>query len=486
MNPLLCTDVYKMGHAEQYRPGTNRIYSYLQARSAKSLPYTVFFGLQYYLKHYLCRQITHDDVAEFFKYRKMILGTDPTDDLQEKFRKLAQRGRFSLDIKAVPEGTVMPTGNVLMTITNTDPDAAWQVGFVESLLLKVWNTTTVASYSHKLFQLVLKAARDTCDDLGHLPFQVHDFGYRGVSSEETACLSGAAHLVNFLGSDTVPAVAMLDKYYHAEQPIGVSVPASEHSVMCSFGRDGELEAFRHMLKTYPSGFVSIVSDTYNLWNVLTNFTQELRSEILARNGRVVFRPDSGNPEHILCGDPEAPANTPEGKGVFRLLDEQFGSDVNSKGYRVLNPKIGVIYGDGFFYERFRDVLGRMAGMGYASSNLVVGIGGLLLQRHNRDDQGFALKATYTEVDGKPQEIQKDPVTDHGKKSHKGLIRLDREGMIYTTRDQVSRDEEQRGELVRVYRDGELLKQYTLQEIRARVAEFNQTQPAIEYPVRPAR
>ena len=480
-NPLLCTDVYKMGHMEQYRPGTNKVYSYLMARSGKLLPYSVFFGLQYFLDRYLTERITRDHVEEFYRYRKMILGVDPGPEMREKFDRLVDRGYVSLDIKAVPEGSVVPVQNVLMTVTNTEPDAYWQVGFFESLLLKVWNTTTVASYSQKLYQLVLEYARRTCDDENHLPFQVHDFGYRGVSSEETAALSGAAHLVNFLGSDTVPAVWMLSNFYDGEHPIGLSVPASEHSVMCSYGRDAEFKAFERMLDLYPSGIVSIVSDTYNLWNVLTNFCERLRPRILARDGRVVFRPDSGNPEFILCGDPNAPDNTPEGKGAIRLLDEMFGGSVNQRGYRVLNPKVGLIYGDGFYYERFKEVLARMERMGYASSNLVVGIGGILLQKHNRDDQGFALKATYTEVDGACQEIQKDPITDAKKKSHKGLLKLLREGPIYTTHDQVSWDEEGRGELQRVFRNGKLLKRFTLQEIRNRVREFNDTRPPIAYP-----
>jgi nicotinamide phosphoribosyltransferase len=191
---------------EQYRVGTNKVYSYLMARSGKVLPYSVFFGLQYFLDSYLTRRITREHVEEYYSFRKMILGSDPGTDIRTKFDRLVERGHVSLDIKAVPEGSVVPVQNVLLTITNTEPDAYWQVGLFESLLLKVWNTTTVASYSQKLYQLVFEYARRTCDGEDHLPYQVHDFGYRGVSSEETAALSGAAHLVNFLGSDTVPAV----------------------------------------------------------------------------------------------------------------------------------------------------------------------------------------------------------------------------------------------------------------------------------------
>lgn len=471
-NLLLMVDAYKFGgHLEQYPKGTNKLYSYLVARSDKKIPYTVFVGLQVILKSKLLKPVTHSDVDEALLYRKRVLGgTSPT--IEKAWRALADLGYLPIEIKAVPEGTVMPVKNVLMTVTNTHPEFYWLPNMMESMLLKIWNTITVASYSKKLHNLTSKFVKETSDSEFLLPFLVHDFGYRGVSSEESAALSGMAHLVNFWGTDTIPAVKLIYDYYTptTDTPVGLSVPASEHSVMSSFGKDNELDAFKNMLSLYKTGIVSIVSDTYNLWNVLTNFASQLKEEIVSRDGKVVFRPDSGNPELIICGNPEAPVGTPEFKGAVRLLDEMFGSTVNSKGFKELNPKVGLIYGDGMYYERFERVLNKLKEMGYASTNLVIGVGGLLLQQHNRDDQGFAFKATYCEINGVPREIVKDPITDHGKKSHKGLMMLTEKNGVYMTHDQVTPEQEKEGLLQTVFKDGKLIKEYSIEQVRALAAK----------------
>jgi len=464
-NPMLCSDVYKFGHLQQYQPGTTKVYSYLLARSDKKMPTTLFYGLQYYLKM-LTVKPTREMVDEFMEYRQEILGVPTPPDIKEKMDALVKLGYFPLKIKAVKEGTTIPVRNVLMTIENTVPGFHWVVGFFESLLLKVWNTCTVASYSKKLQELCKKFAAETCDNTGHLPFQVHDFGYRGCSSEETAALSGSAHLLNFLGTDTVTAIKLVKETYGCKGPIGLSVPATEHSVMCSFGKEREFEAFEHMLNLYPSGILSIVSDTYDLWNVLSKFAPRLKSRILERDGKVVFRPDSGDPPKIICGDPDAGYGSDEWLGALQLLDRTFGHTVNSKGFRVLNPKVGLIYGDGMFYERFERTLGLMKDLGYASSNLVIGVGGLLLQQHNRDDQGYAIKATFAEVNGEQRELVKDPVTDTKKKSHKGLLSLFRDvkGRYYT-KDQCTAEEEAQSALETVYLDGKIVRTQTFNEIR---------------------
>ncbi len=321
-NPLLATDVYKMGHMEQYVPGCNKVYSYLTARSDKHFKSTVFFGLQYYIKAYLETKLTPEMAEEFLSYRKRILGSN-SPEVEEQMRALGALGYFPVKIKAVPEGTVMPTGHVLMTITNTHDAFPWVVGFIESLLLKLWYTITVASCCYEYRQIVNAAFDKTVDaDLDFLrDFTVHDFGYRGDASEEGAGISGVAHLLSFMGSDTVPAFKIADEYYHASAkdpaaPVMFSVPASEHSVMCSFGREDELAAFRNMLRLYPTGLVSIVSDTYNVYTVLTDFVEKLKPQILARDGKVVFRPDSGNPEFIICGDPSAPEGSNEALGGY--------------------------------------------------------------------------------------------------------------------------------------------------------------------------
>ncbi len=479
INPLLHTDVYKIGHMEQYNPGTSKVSSYLIARSDKKLPDVLFYGLQYYLKKYLTIKIEQWMADEFFEMYSEVLGCPVPEPTKEKLNSLVKLGYIPLEIKAVAEGTILPVKNVLATITNTEPGFHWCVGFFESLLLKVWNTCTVASYSNKLKKLCEKYADETCDNKDHVMFQVHDFGYRGVSSEETAELSGSAHLINFRGTDTIPAIKFLKDNYKATGLIGCSVPASEHSVMCSFGREGELDAFKNMLNLYPTGIVSIVSDTFNLWNVLTNFCDVLYTEITSRDGKVVFRPDSGNPEEIINGSFECYCSggnrdfifdkdcKPECKGALQLLWDKFGGTINSKGYKVLNPKVGLIYGDGMFYERFERTLETMKENGFASSNLVIGVGGLLLQQHNRDDQGYAIKATYAEINGVPHNLLKDPITDPGKKSHTGLLCLwkNSDGS-YETQDNCAEIVEQfGGELKTVFLNGKLTKEFTLEEIR---------------------
>lgn len=475
MNPLLATDVYKMGHMEQYRRGTTEVYSYLQARTDRTYKRTVMFGLQYWMQTYLTRKLTPSMGEEFLENRKSILGEN-SPAVERKIRALCNLGYFPVVIKAVPEGTVMNTGNVLMTTHNTHPDFEWVPGFMESLILKVWDAITTASCSFYYRQIVNAAYERTVSaDLMFLrEFAVHDFGYRGCKSEEEAAITGGAHLLSFMGSDTVPAREWLIRNYDAYRnlPIMQSVPASEHSVMCSFGREGEIEAFRNMLRLYPEGIVSIVSDTYDVYKVVSEFARELKAEILGRpeGSKVVFRPDSGNPEYIICGDPDAPLGSREWKGVIRLLEEVFGSSVNEKGMRQLNPKVGVIYGDGMYTHRYVRTLMRLEKMGYAASNLVIGVGGIL-RNHSRDTMGFALKATHVVVDGESVDIEKDPITDRKKKSHKGLLKLVRdESGNYETIDRCTSDEEKEGLLEVVFRDGQMIKQETFAEVRARVQE----------------
>ena len=473
-NPLLALDVYKMGHMEQYVQGCTKVYSYLLARTDKTFSKTVFFGLQYYLEQYLAIPLEPWMAEEFLEHRATILGTPNSSDVERKVKSLCELGYWPLKIKAVPEGVVMPTRNVLMTMTNTHPDFFWCVGFVESLILKIWYPITVASQSYKYRETVDSYFAQTVGEpLQFLrQFTVHDFGYRGDTSEEGAALSGVAHLLSFTGSDTVPALSFARQFYGAQRGelVMASVPASEHSVMCSFGRGDELAAFRNMLRLYPTGIVSIVSDTFNIYRVLTEFATALKDEILARppGSKVVFRPDSGNPEYIICGDPNARYGSDEERGAVRLLERVFGHTVNDKGYWELNEKVGLIYGDGMYHERYTRTLARLETMGYAASNLVIGVGGIL-RNHSRDTLGFALKATYVEVDGEAREIEKDPVTDSKKKSHRGLVALRNDARGYYTVDGCTPEEEATNELLpTVYEDGKVLVHHTLADIRARV------------------
>jgi nicotinamide phosphoribosyltransferase len=479
-NILLRTDVYKLNHMVMYKPGTEYVYSYLTTRSEKNFNEVVFFGLQYYLRRYLVRPVTWTMVEEFIQVHDDVIGKPPAPEVIEQLRALVRLGYWPIHIKAVPEGTVLPIQNVLMTIENTKPGFHWCVGFIESLLLKLWYSCTVATQCHTYRKVVQNAFAETSDLAGSPleQFMVHDFGYRGDGSEEGAEISGAAHLLSFTGSDTIPAFNFARQYYMADRKgLMASVPASEHSVMCSYGRDNEIEAFERMLELYPTGIVSIVSDTYNIWDVLTRFAEELKPQILARDGKVVFRPDSGNPPDIICGtalNPKSPHDSPEGKGCLRLLDEMFGHTVNSKGFKVLNQKVGLIYGDGMYLQRYKDTLARMKEMGYSAENLVIGVGGIL-RNHTRDTLGFAIKATHIVVNGKPRSIMKDPVTDHKKKSHKGLLRLERQDGKFVTFDDVSREQEGGPYLLTKFIDGSMPRYDTFNQIRARIADARNCQ-----------
>ena len=482
---LTRTDVYKFGHKDQYPPGTNKVYSYLESRGSREdgLDYTVFFGLQYYLQRYLSRPITHDDVDEYEEIAGGILG--PNNINTRQFRELADLGYIPLKIKAVPEGTVCSLKNVLMTVTNTHPDFAWLVNYTETLLMKLWLPITVASNSYRFRRMFNGFADRTVGNRDHVPFQLHDFGYRGCGSEESASIAGAAHLLSFLGTDTTAAVCFLRNYYDAancERPIGLSVPASEHSVMCAWDDQNEdVAAIENMLNVYPEGIVSIVSDTYNLWTTITEYyCNRFKDIIMSRDGKVVVRPDSGDPPNIICGDP-AGDTLEEQMGVIRLLDRGFGSQMNEFGFRELDPHIGAIYGDAIFYERAQQILSRLAGMNYASNNIVFGSGGLLLNQWSRDTLKMAIKAAYCEVGGTPRPIEKQPVTDLGKKSKKGLLRLEREetelGVSYRTHDNCTPEEEEGGVLEPVFIDGKLVRFQNLDNVRETL-ESEETLPQI--------
>lgn len=512
-NLLLCTDVYKLSHMRMYAPGTTKVYSYLCARAgnrvdsrisstinqliedgtitgvdreklqtkleenhSQGADEVVFFGLQYFLQEYFSKPITEAHAEEFFRTYESICGSVPQDVI-DKIRALVDLGYLPIEIKAVEEGTLVPVKNALLTITNTHPDFPWVVGYVESLLLKLWNTITVATVSNEYRKVVDAAFERTVDEELYFlrDFSVHDFGYRGSSSEESAAIEGVAHLLSFTGSDDIVAHQVAENVYGARpghETIMASVPASEHSVMCSYGQENEFLAFKNILDIYSTGIVSIVSDTYSIWNVLTDFLPRLKGQIMARDGKTVLRPDSGNPEYIICGDPNAEPGTPAAKGCLVLLDELFGHTVNSKGYKVLDNHIGLIYGDGMYLARYKRTLARMEAMGYAANNLVIGVGGIL-RNNTRDTQGFAIKATYVEVNGVSRNIMKDPITDTGKKSHKGLVTLlkDEEGNFYT-KDCCTAQEEKTGFLETVFKDGAIVKRTTLAKMRGRLVVCN--------------
>jgi nicotinamide phosphoribosyltransferase len=417
----------------------------------------------------------------------------------EHLEKLWDLGYMPLHIKALPEGSLCPIGVPCLTITNTVDHAYWLVNYLETILsCSTWQAMTSATIAHEYRKLLTKFAKETGDP-SFVQWQGHDFSMRGMSSLESACISGSGHLLSFTGTDTIPAISFLERYYGADvtkELVGASVPATEHSIMCMGERAGEVETFSRLLDSYPTGILSVVSDTWDLWAVLTDYLPKLKEKVMGRDGKLVIRPDSGDPVHILCGlldgeevDHATQGHLPAVKGVIELLWDTFGGTINDKGYKQLDSHIGAIYGDSITLDRAREICERLQAKGFASTNVVLGIGSYTYQYNTRDTFGFAVKATYGEVLEKDpkglisgiqvpvgRELFKDPITDDGtKKSAKGLLSVRQvkgaHGMSNPyLKDQCTWEEEKEGLLETVFLDGKLVKFQTLSEIRKRLSE----------------
>lgn len=481
MNPLLLTDGYKVDHRRQYPDKTTLVYSNWTPRKSRieGLDEVVFFGLQYFIKKY----IIHDFEEYFFKqpkeevikkYSRRInnylgenqVGTKHIEDLHDL-------GYIPMVFKALPEGVSVPLRVPMFTMYNTIPEFFWLTNYFETLLSAViWlpcNSATIAKEYRKVLD---KYAGETSSVPEFVDWQAHDFSMRGMGGIEAAITSAAGHLLSFTGSDTIPVIDFFEDYYNAnsdEELIAGSVAATEHSVMCMGTTEGECETFKRLVtEVYPKGIVSIVSDTWDLWKVLTDYLPRLKEDIVAREGKVVIRPDSGDPVDIICGNPNGKTEQ-EKKGVIELLWDVFGGTTNAKGYKELIPQIGAIYGDSITVARATQIAERLKEKGFASTNVVLGIGSFTYQYNTRDTFGFAMKATYGEVDGEGRAIFKDPITDDGtKKSAKGLMKIDLVDGVYHLTDNVSWEEEKQGELKEVFRDGKLLLDQSLSDVRARV------------------
>ncbi|GAB2841096.1 nicotinate phosphoribosyltransferase [Ferruginibacter profundus] len=481
-NPFLLTDYYKVGHVFQYPDKTELVYSNLTPRNSrlKDVDEMVFFGLQYFTKEYLVKYFTDNFFAQpkekvITDYKRRIstsLGAGlPT---YEHLEKLHDLGYLPIEIKALPEGSKVPMKVPCITIVNTMPGFYWLTNFLETLLSAIiWQPCTSATIAHAYRKLLNKYAAETGMPGEFVQWQGHDFSFRGMSSLETAILSGMGHLLSFTGTDTIPAIDALEQYYNADadtELIGGSVAATEHSVMCSGSKDGELETFRRLItEVYPAGIVSIVSDTWDLWKVCTEYLTALKETVLQRDGKVVIRPDSGNPVKIICGDPEGKTEA-ERKGVVELLWDVFGGTITDKGFKLLDPHIGAIYGDSINLERAQAICEGLKAKGFASQ-VVFGIGSYTYQYNTRDTFGTAMKATYVVVDGEGREIFKNPVTDDGtKRSATGLLCVKKENNKFVLHDKVSWEKEAQSELKTVFKDGKITKEFTLAEIRATLAE----------------
>jgi len=408
-NLLLNTDSYKASHWLQYPPGTDATFFYVESRGG-TYDRTLFFGLQAILKETLAKPITHADVDEA---RDLFAAHgEPFNEAGWRYIVDHHGGLLPIRIRAVPEGTVVPTHNALMTIESTDPMAYWVPSYLETMLLRIWYPVTVATISWHAKQTIRQFLERTSDDPeGQLAFKLHDFGSRGVSSVESAAIGGAAHLVNFMGTDTVSALCLARAHYH-EPMAGFSIPAAEHSTITAWGRENEVEAYRNMLRQFakPGAIVAVVSDSYDIFHAIReHWGKTLKDEVIRSGATVVIRPDSGDPVAVV-------------HQCLELLDEAFGHTVNGKGFKVLNH-VRVIQGDGINPTSIRAILERVTSAGYATDNVTFGMGGALLQQLNRDTQKFALKCSAARINGEWIDVYKDPVTDKGKQSKRGRMTL---------------------------------------------------------------
>lgn len=449
-NLLLDTDSYKASHYLQYPPNTTKVFSYLESRGGKYTT-TVFFGLQYILMEYLSKPVTEEMVKEAAQF--FAAHGEPFNTEGWMYIVNHHKGKLPLKIRAVPEGLVVPTSNVLMTVENTDPACFWLTSYVETLLMRVWYPVTVATQSWHCKQVIKSFLDATSDNTAaQIPFKLHDFGARGVSSSESSAIGGAAHLVNFMGSDTVMGVRLANEYYNCEMA-AYSIPAAEHSTITTYGKEHEVDAYRNMLKQFakPGSLVAVVSDSYDLYHAVDNiWGKELKDEVVKSGATLIVRPDSGDPATVVLK-------------TMQLLDKNFGSAYNSKGFKVLN-NVRVIQGDGINEDSIREILKTVTDAGYSADNVAFGMGGALLQQVNRDTQRFAYKASAVTVDGKVREVFKSPATDPGKASKKGyldLVTRTSDGKFET----VNNKEAFNSIMKTVFLNGEVLQKYTLAQIR---------------------
>ncbi|OPH47868.1 nicotinate phosphoribosyltransferase [Paenibacillus ferrarius] len=478
---LLC-DFYKVSHKNQYPKGTELVYSTWTARTSRleGINEVVAFGFQSFIKEYLIQYFNDnffarpktEVAAEYKRVLQYALGAQDPD--ASHIEELHDLGYLPIKIKAIKEGSLVPIKVPMLTIENTKPQFFWLTNYLETLMsCQLWMPATSATLALEYRKILEEFAVKTNGDTSAVPFQGHDFSMRGMSSLEAAKTSGAGHLLSFTGTDTIPAILYLEDYYHADiekELVGTSIPATEHSVMCAHGTD-EMASYRYLIKeVYPSGFVSIVSDTWDLWSVLDVVVRGLKEDILSRDGRVVIRPDSGDPVKIICGDAES-TNEFERKGVIEILWDIFGGTTTEKGFKQLDSHIGAIYGDAITIARCREICEKLAAKGFASTNMVYGIGSYTYQYNTRDTFGFALKSTFTIINGEERKIFKDPKTDSGhfKKSQTGLVLVtEKDGNIDYT-DNLSVEEYAKREtedlLEVVYEDGKLVRDQALAEIR---------------------
>jgi nicotinamide phosphoribosyltransferase len=431
-NLIIRTDSYKVTHWKQYPPNAEYVYSYYESRGGTPSK-TVFFGLQYYLKKYLAGEVVTDDMIEdaqmFFEkhFGRDVFNIDGWQRIVDE-----HGGRLPVVIKALPEGSLVDVSTPLMTVENIDPELPWLTNYIETILCEIWYPITVSTRSHYMKQTIMKYLEDTGtpEDVG---FKLHDFGFRGSTSVESASIGGAAHLVNFFGTDTMVALEMLAEYYDCDMA-GVSIPASEHSTITSWGRENEVDAFDNMITQFPDGIIACVSDSFNIYEACDAlWGRKLRDKVMSRDGTLVVRPDSGYPEKVVLQ-------------CLEILGDRFGYTTNEKGYKVLDPHVRMIQGDGIDHDMITSILEVMKMKGWSADNIAFGSGGALLQKMNRDTYNFAFKCSEITINGEQYPVYKNPITQHDKASKSGRF----DG------------------LTEVFRNGKVMVEYTLEDIRARL------------------
>ncbi len=460
-NLILLTDSYKVSHHVQYPPGTTTIYSYFESRGGLHEE-ICFFGLQYFIKRYLCGVVvTAEKIAEARDVYAAHFGpgTNVFNEAGWQYILENHGGRLPVRIRAVPEGFCLPYKNACMTVENTDPACFWLVNFLETLLVQVWYPMTVATNSREQKKGLLHFLKMTGDPAS-VGFKLHDFGFRGVSSVETAGIGAAAHLTQFLGTDTIAGLSLARDYY-GSPCAGFSIPASEHSTMTSWGKKergepGELAAMENMLTQYPSGLMACVSDSYDIWSAATEkWGGALKERVLARDGTLVVRPDSGPPALIDLA-------------LLEKLGAAFGCPENAQGYKELPAQVRMIQGDGIDYESLHTILAVLADQGWSANNIAFGSGGGLLQKLNRDTQKCAFKCSFAVCNGKEIGVQKPPIHAPGKRSKKGRMTVNRvDGKVVTL---TGEDRDEATDIMEtVFENGALCREYSWDEVKANAA-----------------
>jgi len=491
--PLFLTDCYKLGHKALYPEGTTTVYSNYTNRATRieGVEHVVHFGLQAFIQSYCVEAFApffaadeDEAVAEYEEKLASVLGPEHGIDTSH-IRELHQLGFLPLIFRSLPEGTRVPLRVPSFTVENTLPDFFWLTNYIETVLsAEIWQPSTSATTADVYRRLLDEAAERTGGDSAFVNWQLHDFSFRGMGGAHAAAMSGAGHLLSFTGSDSLGTIDWVNRYYPSVagsengQILG-SIPATEHSVMCAgIAREDERATFERILEKHPAGNVSVVSDTMNFWSVLGEILPALKDRIMAREGKLVIRPDSGDPADIVCGtrsnakslqteEGKSPETDPAYFGAVQLLWNEFGGTINAAGFKELDPHIGLIYGDSITPARAKDITERLESLGFAASNIVFGVGSYTYQYVTRDTFSSAIKATWAQIEGEGYDLLKDPVTDSGmKKSATGrlAVKRDDQGELYLV-ERASVQDEAESLLEPVWKDGEFLKIQSFKDVR---------------------